>query len=148
MAYDVPTAATLKLRYPAFASVDDAVIEYWITDAQRYVTTAWSDTDYAVALMALAAHNMTLAGLGADAAAVASIPSGITAMKSGSLALNFTPEAANARLNGTYGATRYGTEYELLLRRNRGGPYVQDTGAVMGVDFDIRDGFRYPQGEF
>jgi hypothetical protein len=62
-------------------------------------------------------------------------------MKSGSLALNFTTEAANARLTGSLSSTRYGQEYGMLLRRNRGGPLVSNTGAAP------YDYMRYPQGE-
>ena len=128
MAYTVPTAADLKARYAAFAAVDDAVVTYWITDAQRFVTEAWSETDYAVALMALAAHNMTLAGYETDAAAAGTVPAGITRMKSGSFELAFTEAAANARAEGSLDSTRYGVEYQELLERNRGGPRVAPTG--------------------
>jgi hypothetical protein len=107
-----------------------ATIRYWLTDAERYVTSAWSEGDYAAGLMALAAHNMALAGLGTDGAALAGVPAGITRMKSGSLELGFTDAAANARMGGSLESTRYGVEYSLLLRRNRGGPYVMPTGVA------------------
>jgi hypothetical protein len=73
---------------------------------------------------------MALAGLGTDGAALAGVPGGVTAIKSGSLSANFTVEAANARMVGDFTATRYGQEYQLLLRRNRGGPRTSDTGCV------------------
>jgi len=130
--YVKPLPAHLQTRYPAFIAVDAAVIQYWLTDAERFVTTAWTEGDYAAGLMALAAHNMTLAGLGTDAAALIGIPSGITRMKSGTLELGFTNDAANARLNGDLSASRYGQEYAALLRRNRGGPLVQPTGTLCG----------------
>src|ERR1051325_2705024 len=130
--YAKPTPAHLITRHPAFAGVPTTTILYWLTDAERYVTDAWSEGDYAAGLMALAAHNMTLAGLGTDAAALIGIPSGITRMKSGTLELGFTNDAANARLNGDLSASRYGQEYAALLRRNRGGPLVQPTGTLCG----------------
>lgn len=141
MAYDVPTAADLKLRYPAFSGVDDAVIEYWITDAERSVDTSWSEGDYAPALLSLASHNMALGGLGTDAASLAGIPAGLTRLKSGSLELGFTDAVANARATGSFDATRYGQEYLMLLRRNRGGPFIQTSGVVPTDPF-----LRYPQG--
>jgi hypothetical protein len=130
MAYDVPTADELQVRYTAFADVDDAVVTYWITDAQRFVTEAWTETDYAVALMAMAAHNMALAGLGTQAAVTSGIPAGVRRFKSGSFEAEFTEQHANAAASGDLSSTRYGQEYALLLRRNRGGPRVTPTGTV------------------
>lgn len=128
--YAKPTAAHLIARYPAFAAVAAQTIFYWLTDAERYVDDSWTEGDYAAALMALAAHNMMLGGLGTDAVTLASVPAGITAMKSGSLSLNFSDAAARDRISGAYGSTRYGAEYLALLRRNRGGPRVAPTGTV------------------
>ena len=132
--YARPLPPHLKARYAAFAAVDAGVIQYWLTDAERSVTNAWSEGDYAAGLMALAAHNMALAGYGTDAAALAGVPAGITRMKSGSLELGFTEAAANARATGSLESTRYGQEYAALLARNRGGPIIQPTGeAPIGV---------------
>lgn len=139
--YAKPLPAHLKARYPAFADVDAGTIQYWLTDAERYVTDAWTEGDYAAGLMALAAHNMALAGYGTDAAALSGIPAGVTRMKSGSLELGFTDSAANARVAGDLSATRYGQEYLALLARNRSGPLIQPTGVVP------YDYLRYPQGE-
>jgi hypothetical protein len=132
--YAKPLPPHLKARYAAFAAVDAGVIQYWLTDVERSVTNAWSQGDYATGLMALAAHNMALAGYGTDAASLAGVPAGITRMKSGSLELGFTEAAANARATGSLESTRYGQEYAALLARNRGGPIIQPTGeAPIGV---------------
>lgn len=130
MAYTVPSADDLQIRYPAFAAVDDTVVEYWIEDAQRFVTEAWTETDYGPALMALAAHNLALAGYGTQAAAVSGIPAGVKSFKSGQFAAEFTEQQANAAASGSLDSTRYGQEYATLLRRNRGGPHVTPTGSV------------------
>lgn len=126
--YTKPLPPHLRARYPAFANVDAGTIQFWLTDAERYVTNAWTEGDYAAGLMALAAHNMALAGYGTDAAALTGIPAGITRMKSGSFELGFTDSAANARATGALDSTRYGAEYQALLARNRGGPYITPTG--------------------
>jgi hypothetical protein len=126
--YAKPLSGHLQARYPAFAAVAPSTISYWLIDAERYVTDAWSEGDYAAGLIALAAHNMALAGLGTDVASLAAIPLGVSRFKSGSLDVTLTDQAANSRLAGGYDSTRYGAEYALLLRRNRGGPYVQPTG--------------------
>lgn len=133
--YAKPLPGHLVARYPAFADVAASTVQAWLTDAERYVTTAWAEGDYAAGLMSLAAHNLALAGLGADAAALTGVPAGITRMKSGSLELGFTEAAANARMNGGYEATRYGAEYALLLRRNRAGPYVAPTGVLPQAEY-------------
>lgn len=130
MAFTVPTAAELKARYPAFAAVEDETVEYWTTDAQRFVTEAWTETDYSVALMALAAHNMALAGYGTEAAATSGIPAGVRRFKSGSFEAEFTEQQANAAASGDLSSTRYGQEYLGLLRRNRAGPRVTPTGTL------------------
>lgn len=128
--YAKPQPGHLTVRYPAFADVPVATVQYWLTDAERYVTSAWGEGDYGAGLMSLAAHNMALAGLGTGAGSLSGIPAGVTRMKSGSLELGFTEAAANARMSGGTDSTIYGAEYRSLLRRNRGGPLVAPTGAV------------------
>lgn len=128
--YAKPLPGHLTARYPAFAAVPTTTVQAWLTDAERFVTTAWAEGDYAAGLMSLAAHNLALAGLGTDSAALAELPAGISRFKSGTLDVALTDAAANARLGGGLDATRYGQEYLTLLRRNRGGPLVQDTGAL------------------
>jgi hypothetical protein len=126
--YAKPTPAHLIMKYPAFASVSQATIAFWLTDAERFVGTSWLEGDYAAGLMSLAAHNMALAGLGSDAESLVGVPAGLTSLKSGTLSLTFSQEAANARLGGGLASTRYGAEYAILLGANRGGPLVAPTG--------------------
>jgi hypothetical protein len=126
--YAKPLPGHLVLRYPAFAAVPAGTIQYWLSDAERFVGTSWLEGDYAAGLMSLAAHNMALAGLGTDAASLSGVPAGLTSMKSGTLSLTFSQEAANARLGGNLSSTRYGAEYAVLLGANRGGPLVAPTG--------------------
>lgn len=141
MAYDAPTPADLKARYATFADVDDAIVQYWLTDAQRFVDTSWLESDYAPALMALAAHNLSIAGHGTEAEATADLPSGITSMKIGTLGLAFDSQTTRDKVQGSYESTRYGAEYKRLLRRNRSGPRVAATGVAP------LDPYRYPMGE-
>lgn len=138
--YAKPEPAHLLLRYPEFAAVDPGTIQFWLTDAERLVTTAWLEGDYAAGLMALAAHNMARTGLGTSGAATASLPAGLTSVKSGSLSLQFSEGVARDRAAGAYGSTIYGAEFEALLRINRGGPRVMGTGSLP------YDPLRYPQG--
>ena len=128
MAYTAPTPANLKSRYPAFAAVDDAVVQTWLTDAERFVDTSWIEGDYAIALMAHAAHSMALLGIG-TATGAAAIPAGVTRFKSGAMDVTISDAAAKASAEGGYDATVYGREFKLLSRRSHGGPRVV-TGAA------------------
>lgn len=115
-------AATLKLRYPAFAAVDDATVTYWLADAGRIVAEGWG-TDYEPATFALAAHNMALNRVpGISDGGASQVPTGVTSFRSASVSITMTEAAANRAVSGGYAATPYGAEFSLMLRRNAGGP--------------------------
>lgn len=125
MPYSQPDAAELKLRYPAFAAVDDATVEYWLTDARLIVTDSWFENDRAPAEMALAAHNMALGGLGTAGGAVGDLAAmGVTSFRSASMSVSFDADSVRRSGNGGYGSTRYGVAFLPYLRRNRGGPFL------------------------
>lgn len=119
MAYAAPTPATLKTRYPSFAAVDDAAIQYWLDDALRFVTDRWIEDDRSPAMMAYAAHMMALNGLGGGLAG--NLPPGVTSFKSGAMDVSFSDAAAAATARGDFTSTRYGVEYGMLRRRSVGG---------------------------
>lgn len=131
MPYTAPTPDQLQARYPAFASVLDATIQVWLTDAERYVDETWMEGDYAPAIMALAAHNMALNNIGEQTAAAA-FPAGVTRFKSGAMDVTISDTAAAAQARGGYGSTSYGREFQLMLRRNFGGPAVVAAGVDAG----------------
>jgi hypothetical protein len=89
-------------------------------------------------LMALAAHNMALAGSGPRSGA-GGVPAGITRMKSGSLELGFTDAAANARAAGAsrIDALRAGIFQALLAQPRRAAdrslPGIPPDGVYPGV---------------
>ena len=132
MAYDAPDPAALKARYPAFAAVADETIQYWLTDAGRFVDTSWIESDYAPALIAHAAYDMarvSVAGLiGADEAAL--VAGGVTDFQSASVRLRFSDEAVKVAVAGGYGSNIYGIEYFALLSRSKAGPRVIGGGTV------------------
>lgn len=125
--YTAPLPGHLTARYPAFAGVPFTTIQMWLTDAERFVTTGWRSKDYPVAIMALAAHNMAIQGLGTDNSD-AQIPGGVTSFKMGPMQINLTPQAANAKLAGDVTSTRYGAEYAFLRDMNFGGPELAPSG--------------------
>lgn len=124
---DQPVAvspAVLRIRYPAFTGVDDAVVQYWLDDALRIVTVAWG-SDAVPGQLALAAHNMALSGVaGITKTDAEQMPAGVTKFKSASMDVSVSETAANRSLTGGYGATRYGQEFQIMLRRNAGGPFL------------------------
>lgn len=130
MAFAKPTPADLKQRYPAFAGVDDATIQFWLTDAERFVDESWIEGDYSPALQAAAAHAMAREGL--DASSGATIPAGLTSFRSGSFAVTLSDTAASQSVAAGFGSSRYGRDYLALLAASKGGPRVTSTGLVAG----------------
>lgn len=133
------TPADLKMRYPAFQNVDDSRIQYWLTDADRFVTDGWgSDAD--PARLAYAAHKMVLSkapGISDDRdLAVLGIPTGVTKFKSASMDVQISESASNRSLSSGWDATTYGQEFAVMLRRNTGGPmlvgFVEPTCGLPG----------------
>lgn len=114
--------ATLKMRYPAFATVDDARVQYWLTDAARIVTDSWGP-DQEPATLALAAHNMATTP-GVLSSGSSSIPAGVTRFRSGSTDISFSDSAAAQSAEGGYKSSPYGKEFAVMLRRNASGPML------------------------
>lgn len=141
MAYEIPTAADLIARYPAFAAVAPETIEIHIADAAASgVDTSWAEADYAPAIVALAAHNMALLGLGDQGEAAGYAAAGVTSIRTGNFQASFSERRVNDASGGGFAATVYGRIYKVLLQRNRGGPRV-----VGGGTYDSAWGYRYQQ---
>lgn len=127
--YTPPTVANVLALYPEFEPVRPSLVEYYLTRAAQSVDESWTEGDFGFARMTLAAHLMTLAGLGtsAEASAVFNGSAQFRSMAIGTLRLERF-DVAKDRSN--LGGTRYGREFQRLLRLNRGGPRV--TGRVGG----------------
>lgn len=129
--------ATFRIRYPAFANVPDDTINYWLTDAGRFVDDSWPIVgDRDPAIMAHAAHEMLVrqtAGI-SNSDLVALLAAGVTDFQSGGregFRASFSDEAIKQALAGGYEATQPGQEYLALLERNKGGPRVTTPGRVV-----------------
>lgn len=126
--------ADLKMRYPAFQNVADDRIQYWLTDADRFVNDGWCH-DADPARLAYAAHKLVLSkapGIADDSdLAALGIPTGVTKFKSASMDVQISEAASNRSLSSGWDATTYGEEFAVMLRRNTGGPmlvgYVEPT---------------------
>ena len=125
MPYETPTASQLKTLYPVFADVADATVDAQIGEAAATgVDDSWLEGDYQHAVMALAAHNMALLGIGTVSQVESYARQGVTTLKSGSFSASFDADRAKAMAAGEYSATPYGQRYETLLKKNKGGPRV------------------------
>lgn len=133
MAYEIPTAATLKAKYPAFAGVADATVDIWLADAAATaVDTTWREADYAPAILAFAAHRMALQNIGEHGQVTGYARQGVTNLRSGSFGVSLDPDKAKAAASGSLDATPYGQEYKRLLGANKGGPHVVATRLTGG----------------
>jgi hypothetical protein len=125
MAYTVPTAADLKVRYPAFAAVSDDTIAIHLADAStQAVDTSWSEGSYTPAIAAFAAHKMALLGIGEHGEAAGYARAGVTRIRSGNFDASFSERRVGQASSGKLDATPYGQEYQTLLRREKGGPRI------------------------
>lgn len=123
MAYTAPTPANLKARYPAFAAVDDAIVQTWLEEGAADCAT-FPETMRARAEMAYAAHRMAELGL-----VEAALPAGVTAFKSGTFSASVS-DAVAARTG--LDTTIYGQELKDLRRRAFAGPRMAWSPPVPG----------------
>lgn len=107
------TLAAFRVRYPAFAAVDDATVDAWLEEGETEVV-GWSEVTQDRGAMAYAAHRLAEQGFGTGV-----IPAGVTSFKSGTFSTSIGDSVA-AR-TGFY-ASLYGREYMALMRRNFAGP--------------------------
>ncbi len=136
MAYEIPAAATLQALYPAFADVADATLDAHIAKAAAEgVDESWLEADYQPAIMALAAHNMALLGIGKQSKAEQYARQGVVSIKSGSFTASFDADKAKAAAEGELSSTPYGQGYEQLLRKNKGGPRVLGSGSTPSASY-------------
>jgi hypothetical protein len=132
MAYDPPAAADLKIRYPAFAQVDDDAITWWLNYVVgKDIDQSWGPNTGPEGQMAVAAHRMVKAGVattGGDAAGFAA--AGITDFKSGTFSARISDDAVKQAISSDWSSTPYGADYELALNREKSGPRVTSPGHV------------------
>ncbi len=131
MAYTDATAASLKATFPRFAAVADATVDAWLDRARRSVDQSWTEGDYTYAQELLAAHYMTLEGLGTGTESELNAQGlgDFKSVRSGSF--SFTRgDSADSSATGALGSTAYGRQWYALARANRGGPRTTPTGTI------------------
>lgn len=127
MAYTAPTAADLKARFPAFAAVDDAVIDGALTEAVRRVDETWPEEDFATGRLLYAAHVLAMDGHGAgvEAEAMAEGAGLYKRRKAGGSEIEFADGVAGSgAVSGELGSTSYGRRFKALARALFAGPRV------------------------
>lgn len=131
VAANTTAAAALIAAFPRFAAVPSPTLAFWLTRAARSVDDSWTEDDVDMGRMLLAAHLMTLQGLGtgAEAEAAAAGAGDFKTIRSGSLTLERFERAAGAT-QGDLAATSYGQQFAALARQNRSGPRVMATGTL------------------
>ena len=120
----LPSAANLKSRYPEFTGVADATITLFLSEAGAMVDETWAEGDRAPAVLALAAHYLSLEGYPGRTSAQASFDvnnSGrdIAMRKVGDVAVQFRePRGASTSGTPSLGSTVYGRRFQQLLMLN------------------------------
>jgi hypothetical protein len=144
--YVDPTPANLLCLFAEFASVPEPTIRAYLERAKGSVDTSWSEADFAHARMLHAAHMMTVYGRGstAEAAAIADGSGEFRTMAIGPLRLERFDKGSAAKSGAGWDQTRYGREFKLLLRKNRGGPRVAGFGTGQAGDGDRSQFPTYP----
>jgi hypothetical protein len=120
----VADSAAFLAMLPAFGTPDVPVetIDAYLANAERFVTEDYG-ADQDAAQIYLAAHNMSMAGIGPEKSAAALI--GVASISSGSL--SFTVD----KKMGMYGYSSYGRIfYSQFLVVYRGTIFVTGTGTV------------------
>jgi hypothetical protein len=117
MSFVMPTATTIKARFPAFASVADGVINLMIPEAARWVDASWIETDRAVAIQLLVAHMLAVEGA-KDGGATA-IQGPVTGRKLGDASISYGGNVAREMMsaNGLM-QTAYGRQFLALRQGN------------------------------
>ena len=121
MSYTEPTTADLKAKFTVFSAVSDDDLQAALDDAALMVDDTWaSQADFTTGRLLLAAHYLTLAGLGTSNEAQFG---GFKRLKIGSLELE-RAATSDQEAAGKLGSTMYGQRFVGLLERNRPGPLV------------------------
>lgn len=123
MAYEKPTAAEFKTRFPIFEDKDDGLVTSIIEEASASVDETWLEADYKTAIMYLAAHLIATENSDeGDSVEVGGAGAGAIASESfGPISVSYRDAEASASVKkaGIYGSTIYGQRFATLLRRNK-----------------------------
>lgn len=124
MAWTAPTAAELKIRFPGFAAVDDAVVQAALDEAAFYVDETWiSESQFKTGRMLYAAHVLTLDKQGAGLESRLAGLSGFSSVTLGPMQISGGGKSGSEAF-GSLSSTSYGVRFLALLRMNSPGVAV------------------------
>lgn len=108
------TPATIKARFPEFATVDDSKIQIFIDDAILILNETFWGTKYDLGVSYLAAHFLSLA-LSSEAGAASAIGA-VSSRAVDGVSISYSTMTPENHGDAYYSSTMYGQRY-LALRR-------------------------------
>lgn len=118
----IPTAASIKMRFPEFTDVADPVVEFAIEEARLEVGTNWT-VGYNLAIVYLVAHYVA-SSVAASAAGGTGDDGDIASESIGRLSISYAKSPNADAVSDDKTSTSYGRRYVELLGRNFGGPVI------------------------
>ncbi|GFO81228.1 MAG: hypothetical protein A49_08550 [Methyloceanibacter sp.] len=133
MAYEAPTAADLKARFPEFTPVADALVDAVLEEAAAAVGDSWLESDRRPATQYLAAHMLAMEGepqrsnaISAGQTPVNAQAGALTGMKVGDVSMTYSGRSSGAESVGSrmgpaaaeYLKTPYGQRFYELMRKS------------------------------
>lgn len=118
----IPTASSIKMRFPEFVDVGDPVIEFAIEEARLEIGTNWT-TVYNLAIVYLVAHYVACS-LIASASGGTGDGGDIASESIGRLSISYAKSPNADATHGDKSSSSYGRRYTELLGRNFGGPVI------------------------
>jgi hypothetical protein len=112
----VPTATSIKLKFPEFSGLADGTVEFAIEEALMYVTDAsgWvTETDQTMASMYLTAHHLMVTLSRAQSGTGQRIKSETM----GGMSITYDTDATTPE-SGDYTTTPYGKRFLELVQQN------------------------------
>lgn len=116
MSVTIPTASSIKLKFPEFQSQQDTAIEFAIEEARLGVDDSWNAAEGTIALMYLAAHHMMVTISRAESATGQRLRS--ESMDGMSKTYDVDEQRPSA---ADYSTTSYGERYLELASKNAPG---------------------------
>jgi hypothetical protein len=111
----LPTATSIKLRFPEFDYVPDAVVEFSIEEASRLIDSTWAQGDQLLACSYLAAHIMMISIQRAESGTGQLV----TSETIGRLVTTYaTQEMPKTGEESDFAQTPYGVRFVMMARRN------------------------------
>ena len=117
MAWETPTAAEFKVRYPEFISVDNGRVDMYLALAAEGVSQSWTELDYREGIMALAAHQMSMEGEPQGGGGFITTRA-VTKRVVGDVAVSYADPRNGNAVWEYYALSVYGMTYVRLMRLN------------------------------